>query len=154
MHCCIISLNKISSPQLQLRSSTVGKQMKAIITDDLDGKELPESTEPVRMTWGSVSWDLFLSDKNQDKINEVITGWTQNAETVRPIAANPAATRKRNKSAGPSLSDLDVSRTEFMAHPAVKAWEQQAGKSIGDRGRVPVAAIEAYQAAQAPKSLG
>lgn len=125
----------------------MARTQKYVVIDDLDGKELPDNTEPMRLTWGSVSWDLFLSDKNQDKINEVITSWTENAETVRPVATGPMTSRRRNKSAGPSLSDLNVSRTEFMAHPAVKAWEKQAGKSIGERGRVPVAAIEAYLAA-------
>jgi hypothetical protein len=126
----------------------MARTQKYVVIDDLDGKELPEDTESIRLTWGAVSWDLFLSEKNQDKINEVITSWTENAETVRATATTPTASRKRNKSAGPSLSDLDVSRAEFMEHPAVKAWEKQTGKSIGERGRVPVAAIEAYQAAQ------
>ena len=126
----------------------MARTQKYVVIDDLDGKELPESMEPMRLTWGSVSWDLFLSDKNQDKINEVITGWTQTAQTVRPATANPVAVRRRNKTAGPSLSDLDVTRALFMEHPAVKAWEQETGKGIGERGRIPVAAIEAYQAAQ------
>jgi hypothetical protein len=63
-----------------------------------------------------------------------------NAATASPRTprSRPAATANSSSPSGPKRGDL----------PIIRSWAQANGLSVGDRGRIPAAVIEAYDAAQ------
>ena len=39
-----------------------------VVEDSIDGKPLPEDTQPLMISLGRRSWQLFLSDANREKV--------------------------------------------------------------------------------------
>ena len=54
------------------------------LKDDLDGTELPEGTEPVRLSLGDTTYHINLSEENQDKLLEALKPFTANAKVEDP----------------------------------------------------------------------
>ena len=54
------------------------------LKDDLDGKELPAGTEPVRLSVGDTTYQLHLSEENQDKLLEALQPFIANAKIEDP----------------------------------------------------------------------
>ncbi len=54
------------------------------LKDDLDGKELPAGTEPVRLAVGDTTYRLHLSEQNHDKLLEALEPFTANAKIEDP----------------------------------------------------------------------
>ncbi len=112
---------------------------KLVLTDDLDGKELPEDTRPTMLSVGSKSWNLYLSADSVDKLHKAVEKFTKNAEPTASRATAPAS--RATKAA-------DKERTK-----AVRAWAQAekvtqpSGKPVGDRGRIPQEVYDAYDKA-------
>lgn len=117
---------------------------KTVLVDDLDGTELPDDTQPVRLSLGRTTYNLYLSEKNHGKLMEAVTPFIENAETVQGSTA-PRATSSRSSS-----SDKE-------RNAAVRAWAQSTGfkftnaageeVTLGDRGRIPDAVFKAYDEA-------
>ena len=54
------------------------------LKDDLDGTELPEGTEPVRLAVGDTTYEILLSSDNQDKLLEAVQPFIANAKVEGP----------------------------------------------------------------------
>ena len=118
------------------------RQTITVLTDDYDGKELPEDTTPVRLSLGRSTYNLYLSDKSHGKLLEVLNPFIENAEKAAPAVGTPAR----------SSSSADKERLK-----AVREWAQATGfkytnakgeeTTLGDRGRIPQEVIDAYDAA-------
>jgi hypothetical protein len=39
-----------------------------VVEDSIDGKPLPEDPQPLMISLGRLSWQLFLSDANREKV--------------------------------------------------------------------------------------
>ena len=50
------------------------------LMDDLDGKELPAGTEPLRLSLGDTTYRLNLSEENHGKLLQALEPFTANAE--------------------------------------------------------------------------
>lgn len=66
------------------------KQTIVQLLDDLDGKPLDESTEPVQLTYDGITYNLYLSDVNEKKLADFIGKYTEGAEEVRTPVARAA----------------------------------------------------------------
>lgn len=118
---------------------------KTVLVDDLDGTELPEDTQPIRLSLGRTTYSLYLSDKNHEKLLEAVTPFIENAETVQGSTAPRSATPAKS---------ADKERLR-----AVREWAQSTGfkyknaageeVTLGDRGRIPDAVVKAYDEANA-----
>ncbi|MCP2316733.1 Lsr2 protein [Nocardia amikacinitolerans] len=100
--------------------------------DDLDGKELPEDTEPTFITYKGTSYKLYLSDINKGKLDTALEKFIKDAEVVTAgtaagagggFGAKPAA-QVRVEAAGHTLAE-------------VRAWAmQQDGLKVSEKGRL------------------
>lgn len=119
-----------------------------VLTDDFDGKELPEDTSPVTLSLGRTTYSLYLSDKNHGKLMDALTPFITDAET---ISATAAARPARKAAASGTSSTVD---TYGFPTADVRKWAQETGykqsgngKAVGDKGRIPQDVYDAYKAA-------
>lgn len=53
--------------------------MSARLKDDFDGQDLPEGTEPMRLSVEDTTYSILLSEENQGKLLEALEPFTANA---------------------------------------------------------------------------
>ena len=54
------------------------------LKDDLDGKELPSGTEPVRLSIDETTYQVHLSEENHDKLLDALKPFIANAKVEDP----------------------------------------------------------------------
>lgn len=120
---------------------------KTVLVDDLDGTDLPDDAQPIRLSLGRTTYSLYLSEDNHGKLLEALNPFIENAETLSASAARRT----------PSTASRTNNTVDTYGYPIadVRAWAQKTkytqenGKTIGDKGRIPQAVYDAYKAAQA-----
>lgn len=120
---------------------------KTVLVDDLDGKELPESTQPLRLSVAGWTYDLYLSESNAGKLMEAISPFTENAELVQQAPRRTGAAPKAS-----SADKEDQKNARAWAQSTNFKFKNAAGeeKTLGDRGRIPDAVMEAWKVAGSP----
>lgn len=98
-----------------------------VITDDLDGTELPTDTKPIRLSYASTTVDLHLSEKNASKLEKALAPYLEAGTKVTN------STRRSSRSTGPKASD-------------VRQWARENNIDVPERGRIPADVIAAYEA--------
>ena len=102
------------------------------ITDDLDGSK--DATEVV-FSFDGVDYTIDLSKKNAAAMAKALKPYLDAATKVSG-RGNRARRTKPSRAAGPR-KDL----------AAVREWARGQGLEVSDRGRVPAAVVEQYDAA-------
>lgn len=102
------------------------------ITDDLTGEE---GAEPVFFTYGGVEYEIDLSDANQEALHQALEPYL--------AAARPFTQKNKKKVSGKKkpiavVSDVDPAE--------IRAWAVENGYEINERGRIPKAVVDAYNA--------
>lgn len=116
---------------------------KTVLIDDLDGKT---PAERVYFYADGKRYQIDLSTENESKLQDVIDAYHKALEPYMtakgvksvdliPVTAQPSSSRTTRRSS--SKSDYDPSE--------VRAWAQENGYEIGDRGRIPEEIQEAYR---------
>lgn len=101
------------------------------ITDDLDGSK---DAEEVTFSYRGTDYTIDLGKKNLAAFDKALRPYIEAATKVSKGSARarrPGASRSANR-------DL----------AAVREWAKGAGVSISERGRIPKAVLEQYEAAQ------
>lgn len=99
------------------------------LQDDLDGGPAQET---IRFRLGTTEYEIDLNTQNADWFRSLITPFTDHArklsrgQSTRP--ARPVAGRQHSAE--------------------IRAWAREHGLTINERGRIPAAVIEQYEAAQ------
>ena len=106
------------------------------LVDDLDGSVLEiGSGETVLFSLDGIAYEIDLTDDNAAALREAFAPYIAAARTVsRTASTGGGAARKRRRSGQQDYS-------------AIRAWAKQNGYTVSERGRVPAAVIEAYEAA-------
>lgn len=100
------------------------------ITDDIDGSK--DATE-VRFSFDGVDYSIDLNKKNRAALEKTLKPYIDAATKV------PRRSSSRNRAVGKATRrDLG----------AIRAWAQQQGIQVSDRGRVSQSVIDQYEAAQ------
>lgn len=75
----------------------MGKQVvqRTVITDDVDGTELPDDTQPVTLVHEGKTYSLFLSDENRQALLDTLDRYTKNVEPV--TITQPRKSKKRTR---------------------------------------------------------
>ncbi|WP_236862658.1 histone-like nucleoid-structuring protein Lsr2 [Brevibacterium daeguense] len=102
--------------------------MRLVLTDDLDGSP---GAETVSFALDGSAYEIELSEKNAAALREALAPYIAKARS----ANRPARTASR-RSSGPKTDTA-----------AVRAWAKDSGYEISERGRIPSAVLEAYEAA-------
>lgn len=98
--------------------------------DDMDGSPLASGeVRTVEFSWGGKSFVIDLSAENADGFDAVMRPYVEKAHHV----ARHSSAFKPKKAA---RSDL----------PLVRKWADENGYKVSDRGRIPQAVLDAYDA--------
>jgi Lsr2 len=107
----------------------MAQRTQVVFTDDIDGSE---ATGTVRFGLAGTSYEVDLSQKNADKLAQILEPYIaaarKGARSTRRTARNPRPT-------GPSPQE-------------VRSWARAEGIDVKDKGRVPAELIVRFQAAQ------
>lgn len=98
------------------------------LIDDLDGSTAERT---VTFGWDGHVFEIDLSKKNIAALDTVLKPYVSAARRVR----GPGA-RVNGRRAGGKRSNM----------PDIREWARANGHEISDRGRIPVAVVEAYEA--------
>jgi hypothetical protein len=101
------------------------------LTDDLDGGKADRT---LHFSFDGVNYEIDLSKKNATALEKVLKPYVESARKVRQPArrGRPATAAKRG-----SRADLGQ----------IREWARNNGHEISDRGRIPAAVVDAYNAA-------
>ncbi|RBP63117.1 Lsr2 protein [Brevibacterium sanguinis] len=111
----------------------MAREMRLVLTDDLDGSE---ASETVRFSIDQGTYELELSSENAEKLRETFAPYIAKARRV----ANPGGRSRRSGSgSGGSGPKRDTAK--------IREWAQENGYQLGDRGRIPQEIVQAYEAA-------
>lgn len=110
------------------------KKVETIVTmtDDLDGSKADRT---VAFSFDSVSYEIDLSKKNASTLEKVLRPYIAAARKA------PARTRRAARAGSRKASGRPPDLT------AVREWARGNGYELADRGRIPIAILEAYDAA-------
>lgn len=98
------------------------------LIDDLDGTI---AAETVRFSLDGISYEIDLSEKNAAALRGAVAPFTSRANT----AGQQQRTRTTLPSSGPSRN------------AEIRAWAASQGIEVPARGRIPVAVVQAFNAA-------
>lgn len=106
----------------------MAKRTQVIYVDDLTGETLPDGQgQTVTFSLDGTSYELDLNKDNADKLREDFKRYTQAARRVGRQTS--PARRNRQDTA------------------AIREWAKANGHEVNERGRIPSAVVEAYEAA-------
>ncbi|WP_029146266.1 histone-like nucleoid-structuring protein Lsr2 [Microbacterium luticocti] len=110
------------------------------LVDDLDGTVLePGAGQTVLFSLDGISYEVDLTDENAQKLRDAFAPYVSVARSV-----SVARTRR---GAGSTRGNAGRRRTGQRDYGPIREWAAQNGYSISDRGRIPAAVLEAYDAA-------
>ena len=98
------------------------------LTDDIDGGKAEQT---VRFAFDGHQYEIDLSKKNANALNKAFKPYVDSARQVRASRTRASTTRRSTQQV--NLSD-------------VRSWAKANGYDISDRGRIPAAVMDAYQA--------
>lgn len=105
-----------------------------VTTDDLDAST---DASTVTFSFAGSAYEIDLSKKNTAVFEKVLRPYI--------AAARPAGSPRRR---GPASGATRGRRNAGVDLAAVRAWAADNGHIVSDRGRIPKAVLEAYQAAR------
>lgn len=111
----------------------MAREMRLVLTDDFDGSE---AAETVRFSLDQGTYELELSTENANALRETLAPYIAKARRV----ANPGS---RNRRAGSAAAAAGPKRDTAK----IREWAQNNGYQLGDRGRIPLEIVHAYEAA-------
>ncbi|QLD11475.1 histone-like nucleoid-structuring protein Lsr2 [Microbacterium oleivorans] len=109
----------------------MAKRSVTFITDDFDGTE---DAETVTFSYQGRLFEIDLSAANREKLEKVLEPYISAARK----SASGARVNTTSSRAGGRAKNL----------AAVRAWAQENGYTVNNRGRVPRVVLDAYDAAK------
>lgn len=119
----------------------MAQKVQVLLTDDLDGTEAEETME---FALDGVSYEIDLSADNAEALRSAVQAYVE--------AARRTGGRLKRRVALPRATPTPAA-TNGTSHPTassqtIRAWAaSQPGIELKDRGRIPAAVIEAFNAA-------
>lgn len=106
------------------------------IVDDLDGTILEAGAgETVSFSLDGVAYEIDLTEAHAGALRDVLAPYIDAGRSISsPRSATPTGNKRR--------------RTGQTDYAPVREWAKANGYSVSERGRVPAAILEAYEAAQ------
>lgn len=121
--------------------SNVSRMARRIVhqlVDDLDGTELEVgSGETVLFSLDGIAYEIDLTDDNAQALRDAFAPYVSAARRVsgRSTSSTSSTAARRRR------------RTGQHDYGPVRAWAKANGYTVSERGRVPAAVLEAYEAA-------
>ncbi|HET8896458.1 MAG TPA: Lsr2 family protein [Protaetiibacter sp.] len=115
----------------------MAKKTITILTDDLDGEELPAGSRSTRFALDGVEYEIDLSAANARELADALAPFIAAGRRVGGGARTASASRPRSRAKGADAERL----------AAIRSWAQGNGYAVGDRGRIKAEVVDAYDAA-------
>jgi hypothetical protein len=110
----------------------MAKRTTVVIHDDLDQSE---GARTVKFGLDGKSYEIDLSEKHETELRQALKKYLDAATPILPYAT-PTSTR-RKYGTGPVRRDTKH----------IREWLRANGTEISDRGRIPIADMQRYEAA-------
>lgn len=105
---------------------------KTVVIDDLDGSE---DAREVTFALDGETWRIDLSERNRQRLRAALGEF---------IEAGVKITGSRGRAAGAAAPRSQPAGSGDTA--VIREWARANGYEVNDRGRIPAAVIEAYEA--------
>lgn len=116
------------------------------LVDDLDGTVLDVgSGETVLFSLDGTAYEIDLTDDNAEALRAALAPYIAAARSVS--ARGGAASTSRGSSSGGSSGSRRQKRSGQRDYTPIRAWAAENGYTVSERGRVPAAVLDAYDAA-------
>ena len=117
----------------------MAKQVQVQLIDDIDGSEAVES---IAFAFRGAEYEIDLNQKHIGAFEKAVSKFIESARSAAP------AKRGRSRSGASSTSGSRRKKGSSAAPTSdIRSWAQANGYEIGDRGRIPGAVRESYEAA-------
>lgn len=113
----------------------MARQVIETLVDDIDGKPADET---VKFGIDGVDYSIDLSGKNAGKLRSLLSAY-QDAGTRLGRSGTSVPGR------GGTVGERHAGGRQ--ENKAIREWAAKQGKELSDRGRIPVAIVEEYRAA-------
>jgi Lsr2. len=120
------------------------------LVDDIDGTVLEIGTgETVTFSLDGKTYEIDLTEANAAKMREAFAPYIKAGRTVSVDKPRRGGNRSK-KSPAQATRDGGTKRkrTRNPETDAIRTWAKDNGYEVNDRGRVPQAIVDAYNAAQ------
>lgn len=105
----------------------MAQKTSVVYVDDLTGKEITDNDAPtVSFSLDGVDYTIDLSDANQEKMRKALAPYIE-------VATKVSKTKKKTPPSGTKPAEI-------------RAWAQQNGYDVPERGRIPQEIRDAYEA--------
>ncbi len=112
------------------------------LTDDLDGKAIPDGKgETVRFSVDRQDYEIDLGEKNAKALRDALSPYVSAARRTSGASRGGGGRSRAGRAASSPSRDYDPK--------AVRAWAEQQGLEVSQRGRVPAELVTKYQEANA-----
>ena len=126
----------------------MAQQTVVQLTDDLDGKPIPDGKgETIRFGLDRTDYEIDLTDKNAKALREMLGRYVAAARRTGNGARGGGARRGTGRRAAADRSGGGSSRD--YDPKAVRVWAESQGIEVSQRGRVPADLITRFQEANA-----
>ena len=106
--------------------------------DDLDGSA---ASGTVSFALDGRSYEIDLSDDNAARLRDSL------ASFVAAARRSGTATRRGRGQRGAGEAESTPTRSSREETAAIRTWARENGHEVSERGRIPKAVVQAYQAA-------
>jgi Lsr2 len=119
----------------------VAQQVSVTLVDDLDGSE---AAETVTFGFDGRTYEIDLSDDNAARLRDAFAPFVAAA---RKAGSGGSGGTRRGRRQPVAQEEPRPARSTREQTAAIRQWARENGHQVSERGRIPKAVIEAYQAA-------
>lgn len=113
----------------------MARRVQVILSDDFD--ESLTADETVSFSLDGTSYEIDLTDKNAQELRDLLARYVQAARKVG----------RGTRASGGGRSRATGGRMDREQAGAIRDWARKNNHPVSDRGRIPAAIVEAYEAA-------
>jgi len=122
----------------------MARSTQIILIDDLDGGT---GNETVNFGLDGVNYEIDLSKANAARLRKALAEFTDKGRRVSARSSS-SARGTRSRSARTSRTSPTRGSASGRDIPAIREWAKKKGLLASERGRIPAAVLEAYDASR------
>jgi hypothetical protein len=134
----MLSLQEYTSLREKVTEDPLMAQKTIVqLIDDLDGSN-SDTIETVTFGLDGVTYEIDLNDDNADRLRDSLAAFISSARRT--------GGRAKRGTGSPSLASSNGSGRSREQTQAIREWARKNGHDVSDRGRIPAAVIDAFEA--------
>jgi len=118
----------------------MARKVQVILSDDLD--DSISADETVTFALDGTTYEIDLSDKNATEMRDVFGKYVSAARKVSSRGTRASGAGRSRATGGGGGGRMDREQAG-----AIRDWARKNGHEVSDRGRIPAAVVEAFEAA-------